>query len=250
MQLMASEEYGLRCLIQVARATDAEPVSVARIAEAEGLGPEYTAKLLRRLRIAGLVESVRGVDGGYRLARPGTEISVWSALLALGSEFFDEDFCTCHQGQRRRCTHSGDCPLRPLWRSLQGLLRGVLEGISLDDLQRDESTMSAWLDAAVLPTGSPGARPDRVVLFMKGDRHTPQCGFSARVVQILDGLLPDYTTCDVLEEPEIRHGIKEYTRWPTVPQLYVRGEFVGGCDIISELHESGELQQVLEAASS
>jgi monothiol glutaredoxin len=82
---------------------------------------------------------------------------------------------------------------------------------------------------------------DRVVLFMKGSRRMPQCGFSARVVEILDAYLPEYTTVDVLRDPEIRQGIKEYASWPTIPQLYVGGEFVGGCDIVTELHESDEL---------
>ena len=88
----------------------------------------------------------------------------------------------------------------------------------------------------------------RVLLFMKGDRAFPQCGFSATVVQILDSLLPDYATVNVLEDPEIREGIKEYSSWPTIPQLYVAGEFQGGCDIIREMYETGELQQRLSGA--
>jgi len=91
---------------------------------------------------------------------------------------------------------------------------------------------------------------DRVVLFMKGDRARPQCGFSARVVQILDTLVPKYTTVDVLRAPDVREGIKEYSSWPTIPQLYVDGEFLGGCDIVTELYTSGELQQKLEGASA
>ncbi len=86
---------------------------------------------------------------------------------------------------------------------------------------------------------------DDVVLFMKGTRMGPQCGFSAQVVQILDSMVPEYTTVDVLADPEIRQGIKEFSSWPTVPQLYVRGEFVGGCDIITEMYQSGELQPQL-----
>ncbi len=87
---------------------------------------------------------------------------------------------------------------------------------------------------------------DRVVLFMKGNRSVPQCGFSATLVQILDTLVPDYTTVDVLADPEVREGIKEYSSWPTVPQLYVSGEFVGGCDIVRELFASGELEKLLQ----
>lgn len=86
---------------------------------------------------------------------------------------------------------------------------------------------------------------DRVVLFMKGDRDIPQCGFSAAVVQILDSLKTDYTTIDVLSDPEIRSGIKSYSDWPTIPQLYVGGEFIGGCDIVCEMYETGELREKL-----
>ena len=84
-----------------------------------------------------------------------------------------------------------------------------------------------------------------VMLFMKGDRETPQCGFSATVVRILDTLVPEYGTADVLQNPELRDGIKIYSSWPTVPQLYVEGEFIGGCDIIQELFGSGELHEKL-----
>ena len=87
-----------------------------------------------------------------------------------------------------------------------------------------------------------------VVLFMKGNRMMPQCGFSARAVQILDRLVNDYETVDVLEDPEIRNGIKEYSQWPTIPQLYLKGEFVGGSDIIAELYSSGELHEKLGLA--
>ncbi|MFZ9887550.1 MAG: Grx4 family monothiol glutaredoxin [Myxococcota bacterium] len=90
-------------------------------------------------------------------------------------------------------------------------------------------------------------RQHRVVLFMKGTRARPQCGFSASVVEILDELLDDYATVDVLARPEVREGIKEYSDWPTIPQLYVAGEFVGGADILRELRETGELEEILGA---
>ena len=85
-----------------------------------------------------------------------------------------------------------------------------------------------------------------VVLFMKGTALFPQCGFSSRAVAILDHLGVPYETVDVLQDPEIRQGIKDYSDWPTVPQLYVKGEFVGGSDIMMEMYEAGELQQLLE----
>ena len=89
-------------------------------------------------------------------------------------------------------------------------------------------------------TGNP------VVLYMKGSPVFPQCGFSAAVVQILSHLGVKFKGVDVLADPQIRQGIKEFSSWPTIPQLYVQGEFLGGCDIIREMYETGELQQVLE----
>ena len=85
-----------------------------------------------------------------------------------------------------------------------------------------------------------------VVLFMKGTALFPQCGFSSRAIAILDRLGAQYETVDVLQDPEIRQGIKEYSDWPTVPQLYVKGEFVGGCDIIREMFQAGELQSLMK----
>ena len=85
-----------------------------------------------------------------------------------------------------------------------------------------------------------------IVLFMKGTALFPQCGFSSRAVAILDHLEVPFETVDVLQEPEIRQGIKEYSDWPTVPQLYVKGEFVGGSDIMMEMFQAGELQTLLE----
>ena len=88
---------------------------------------------------------------------------------------------------------------------------------------------------------------DNVVLFMKGTRHFPQCGFSATVTQILNQLLKQYKTVNVLTDASIREGIKAYSEWPTIPQLYVKGKFVGGCDIVRELFQSGELQGLIGA---
>jgi monothiol glutaredoxin len=84
-----------------------------------------------------------------------------------------------------------------------------------------------------------------VLLYMKGTPVFPQCGFSAMTVQILSSLGVKFKAVDVLADPEIRNGIKEFSNWPTIPQLYVKGEFVGGCDIIREMFQAGELQQLL-----
>ena len=89
-----------------------------------------------------------------------------------------------------------------------------------------------------------------VVLFMKGTKHFPQCGFSATVVEVLRRSGSDFQDVNVLENPEIRQGIKEFANWPTIPQLYVRGEFIGGCDIVREMYEKGELDAVLSAKQS
>lgn len=87
---------------------------------------------------------------------------------------------------------------------------------------------------------------NKVVLFMKGTRHFPQCGFSGAVVQMLNGTKAKYETVNVLADPSIREGIKEFANWPTIPQLYVGGKFVGGCDIVRELSTRGELATMLQ----
>ncbi len=87
---------------------------------------------------------------------------------------------------------------------------------------------------------------NKVVLFMKGTPQQPQCGFSAKTIAALDSLLPDYASVNVLDDPEIREGIKAYGDWPTIPQLYIDGELVGGCDIVLNMLNSGELHECLD----
>lgn len=87
------------------------------------------------------------------------------------------------------------------------------------------------------------------VLFMKGTKTEPLCGFSAQVVHVLNEHQVDFHTVDVLADEELREGIKVYTSWPTIPQLYVKGEFIGGCDIVMQLYRDGKLQEILPAAS-
>ena len=86
-----------------------------------------------------------------------------------------------------------------------------------------------------------------VMLFMKGSPDFPQCGFSGRVVQILEACGAEFSSADVLMDPELREGIKAYSNWPTIPQLYIRGELIGGSDIVMEMHENGELKKKFEA---
>src|SRR5258706_15646236 len=113
MQLLASEEYGLRCLLQVSRSVGGAPVSISQIADAEGLSPEYTAKLMRELRLGGLVDSVRGADGGYRLARPADAISGWRALEVPGGAVFSHQFCAGPGGPQRQRGRPGARRPRP-----------------------------------------------------------------------------------------------------------------------------------------
>lgn len=85
-----------------------------------------------------------------------------------------------------------------------------------------------------------------IVLFMKGTANIPQCGFSATVVAILQKLGLAFKDINVLTSPELRQGIKDFTQWPTIPQLYIKGEFIGGCDIVKEMYQNGELQELLQ----
>jgi monothiol glutaredoxin len=91
-------------------------------------------------------------------------------------------------------------------------------------------------------------RDNKIMIFMKGNRSFPQCGFSAATVAIFDELGVPYATADVLSDPELRDAIKRFSNWPTIPQVYIDGKFVGGCDIIRELHENGELAPMVKAA--
>jgi monothiol glutaredoxin len=89
---------------------------------------------------------------------------------------------------------------------------------------------------------------DKIVIFMKGNRSFPQCGFSAATVEVFEELGAPYTTIDVLADQEVRDAVKSYSNWPTIPQVFVNGKFVGGCDIVRELHSSGELRTLVKAA--
>jgi Rrf2 family protein len=138
MHLLAREETGLRCLLQVALSelgeSDPCPVPIARIAAAEGLSDVYAAKLLRQLRLAGLVESVRGASGGYRLARDAAAISVWDAIHALDESFLPGASCDCSPRERLDCQRTTTCAVTSLWRTLGRDIRHSLEAVSLADL--------------------------------------------------------------------------------------------------------------------
>jgi Rrf2 family protein len=139
VHLSAQEEYGLRCLVQLARHDADEPMTIQQIAQAEGLSAEYVAKLMRILRKGGLVTSTRGASGGYRLDRRPADMTLWDAISVLGGPLFPDSFCDTHPGALRDCVHSPNCSIRGVWRSLNGLLQVALEGVTILDLTRGES---------------------------------------------------------------------------------------------------------------
>ncbi len=137
MRVSALEEYGLRCLVQLARG-GAEPgldvtLSTREIAEREGLSLEYTAQILASMRKAGLVTSVRGVNGGFRLVRSAQTISVGEMFRALDSAF-DNDLCAHFTGQLETCANAGDCHVAPIWDELSRRIYGFLDSVSLADI--------------------------------------------------------------------------------------------------------------------
>ncbi len=164
MHLSSLDEYGLRCLTQVARHEAPEPLNIAQIAAAEGISAEYAAKLMRILRQGDLVTSTRGAGGGYRLARSASEITVWQVLQVLGNPLFSASCGSTYSGQLPRCVHGPDCTIRVVWGAAEQALRGVLDGITLADMNAAEQggfaklgTVGADLSpaAAIGPVESP-----------------------------------------------------------------------------------------------
>ncbi len=157
MKVSAQEEYGLRCMLQLARhqmGGNHEPLTLAEISRDEGLTVPNVAKMIRGLRKAGLVRSALGRRGGYSLTRPAGVISVAEILHALGGRLYDPEYCNRYAGDLDTCTHMGNCSIRSLWGVLENLLESVLSQTKLSDLVRTECGMSAVLDdraAASLP---------------------------------------------------------------------------------------------------
>jgi Rrf2 family protein len=146
MKLSAQEEYGLRCLLQVARHAPEGSLTIPEIARLESLSIPHVAKLMRLLRRGGFVQSVRGQAGGYRLARPPAQINVGEVLAWLGGRLFDLSFCSVHSGVAKLCTHSIDCSIRSLWRSVQFVVDEVLGKVTLADLLGDERRVTSRIN--------------------------------------------------------------------------------------------------------
>ncbi len=154
MKVSAQEEYGLRCLVHMARAGNGGSLSIPEISRAEGLSVPNVAKLMRLLRIGGFVESVRGQAGGYSLARPANEISIGEVLELLGGSFYGSHFCQRHAGLQQACAHATDCSIRCVWRTLQELLENVLGNTTLRDLLMTEQDTRRWLNSRIAASAS------------------------------------------------------------------------------------------------
>jgi Rrf2 family transcriptional regulator, iron-sulfur cluster assembly transcription factor len=144
MKLSSIEEFGLRCLVRVGRAGADGSVTISELARSEGISEPNVAKMMRRLRTAGLVQSTRGQSGGYALARPADRINLGEALAALGGRLYEASFCDTHAGVGRLCTHMPDCSIRSVWRMVQRAVDDVLEKITLKDLLVPEREMNDW----------------------------------------------------------------------------------------------------------
>jgi Rrf2 family protein len=148
MKISAQEEYGLRCLLRLAKA-ESGAATLTEVASAEGLSVPYVAKLFSVLRQAGVLDSARGRSGGYKIAKPADEIGLGSVLLILGEPLFDEiDYCTKHAGTEAPngiCTNHSTCTLKSLWQTLEHWMRHVLDQITLGDLVRDEGRITELL---------------------------------------------------------------------------------------------------------
>jgi Rrf2 family protein len=134
MKFSAQEEYGIRCLLRIAKATTPNGLTIPEISQLEGLTPSNVGKILRILRLGGFIESARGQTGGYKLARVPDEIIIGDVLTALGGKLYEDTFCSTHAGVEGICNNSIDCSIRSLWTTIQNLLDGVLSKISLRDL--------------------------------------------------------------------------------------------------------------------
>lgn len=148
MKISSQEEYGLRCLMKLASAAEGHSLTIPEIATAEGLSAPYVAKLLAVLRQAGLIESVRGRAGGYRLAAAPADITLGSVMRILGEPLFDDPgYCQRHAGTETEglCVHNGGCNLRALWQTLEQWMRHTLNQITLADLLQSEHRITELL---------------------------------------------------------------------------------------------------------
>src|SRR4030095_3226848 len=141
MKFSSQEEYGLRCLLRIARDANGKGLTIPEISKAEGMTTHNAAKLLRLLRLGGFVASSRGQIGGYTLSRAAEEILVKDVLDTLGGKLFDNEFCDHHKGAVDICTNSIDCSILSLWKTLQDTFDDVLANVTLKDLISSEDSL-------------------------------------------------------------------------------------------------------------
>jgi Rrf2 family protein len=146
MKFSAQEEYGLRCLIQIARKGDKESMTIPEISKLEGLTTTHAAKLLMILRKEGFITSVRGQLGGYSLARQPQDIKVSEVLHGLGGRLYDDQFCGKHSGALDICTHAVDCSVRSLWQVIQQAVDSVVEHLTLADMLDEQKSNITFFD--------------------------------------------------------------------------------------------------------
>lgn len=161
MKFTAQEEYGLRCLLQIAR-EPGEFMTITEIAKREGLSAAYVAKLMRVLRKAGLVKSIRGQKGGFRLAFRPEQIGVGDVLSSLGGRLYSEDFCGRYKGHESICAHSLDCTIRSLWSTLDSAVQQALSGLTLANLMGPERSLEP-VAAQNIEARSANGRLDRSI---------------------------------------------------------------------------------------
>jgi Rrf2 family protein len=145
VKLSTQEEYGLRCLLQLARAGEGASLTITEMSEREGISSPNVAKIMRILRRANLVKSTRGKAGGYRLTRPAAEVRALEVLAALGGRLFDTTFCDRHAGVERHCLNTRDCSIRPVLRGLQQAVDQVLGELTLASLLPSEGEVAVTL---------------------------------------------------------------------------------------------------------
>lgn len=145
MKFSTQEEYGLRLLLRIAKSDSTKGLTIPEISEQEGISESNAGKILRMLRIAGFIESARGQTGGYRLTRIPAQIPISEVLTALGGKLYESDFCDLHAGTENICTNSIDCSIRSLWKTIQTMLDGVLDKLSLQDLLGKEQEVEVYV---------------------------------------------------------------------------------------------------------
>ena len=155
MKLTAQEEYGLRCLLQIGRRAPNGGLTIPQVGAAEGISVHHAGKILQILRHGGFLKAARGQAGGYTLARSPGEIVIGDVLSVLGGRLYEDKFCDGHSGSADDCTHSIDCSIRSLWRTVQTAVDEVLGKTTLKDLLRKEEEMNSWLNGLVTLESAP-----------------------------------------------------------------------------------------------